>query len=174
MEKYDEIIEAYILKQGVKSGLTDSQQASPASVRESRPRDSKEEKERKQGCMERRICFVCGSPGHRAKTCGRDRKEKCKSCKTPGHGEKAWVKPTGATPKACSVESKHAEQEYERKEELPRRNLQQQHFQQQHQQQQASEHQLQLHHDNQLALEYDQPGRANAIRGSAPTPPILL
>ena len=48
---------------------------------------------------------------------------------------------------------------------MPRRS------QQQHHQKQLHQHQLQ---DNQLALEYDEPGRANAISGSAPTPSILL
>ena len=158
LAKYDALIEAYIHKQGVRTGLGESQAsttASAAAVRERRPRESKEERERKRECYERKICYVCGVTGHMAKTCRTDRKCKCSKCNTVGHKEKACVRPSSnnSSSKARSVEgaSRQAEQSGENLQQLS---------------QQAA----------QLALEYEEeePSRLNAVYGSAPTPPMLL
>ena len=77
LAKYDALIEAYIHKQGVRTGLGESQAsttASAAAVREHRPRETKEENERKRKCYERKNCYICGITGHMAKTCRTDRK----------------------------------------------------------------------------------------------------
>ena len=112
LTKYDALIEAYIHKQGVRTGLGESQTnttATAAAVRERRPRETKEEKERKRECYERKICYICGITGHMAKTCRTDRKCKSSMCNTVGHKKKACVRPGS---KARSVEgtSKQAEQ----------------------------------------------------------------
>ena len=155
LAKYDALIEAYIHKQGVRTGPA-STTASDAAVPERRPRESKEEKERKRECYERKICYVCGVTGHMAKTCRTDRKCKCSKCNTVGHKEKACVRPSSnnsSSSKARSVEgaSRQTEQSGENLQQLS---------------QQAA----------QLALEYEEeePSRLNAVYGSAPTPPMLL
>ena len=105
LKKYEALIDAYVQKLGMKAGLADSSSpAAAAAVRENR-KDSKAERERKKGCYERKICYICGSPGHMAKTCRTDRKCKCNKCSSIGHMEKACVKPTGGA-KARSVENK--------------------------------------------------------------------
>ena len=161
LKKYEELIDAYVQKLGMGAGLSDSSAlAAAAAVRENK-RDSKAERERKKGCYERKICYICGSPGHMAKTCRTDKKCKCNKCNNTGHMEKACVKPTGGA-KARSVESKeeHATaRETEEQQERPERELEK------------------------LALEYDQeqPRRLLVVRSSActargnkPTPPIQL
>ena len=160
MQKYETLIDAYIQKQGMRAGLSDSSAAAAAAAVRENKHDSKEERERKKGCYEEKICYVCGSPGHMAKTCRTDKKCKCSKCNGTGHMEKACVKPIGK-PKACSVENKDervrdtGEAELER----PERQMEQ------------------------LALEYDQeqPRRllvvrstARTARGRIPTPPIEL
>ena len=158
--KYEALIDAYVQKLGMKAGLADSSSpAAAAAVRENR-KDSKAERERKKGCYERKICYVCGSPGHMAKTCRTDRKCKCSKCNGTGHTEKACVKPTGGA-KARSVENKEERTQKESEEQINRPERE----------------------TEQLALEYDQeqPRRllvvrcsARTARGSMPTPPIQL
>ena len=153
-------IDAYVQKLGMKAGLADSSSpAAAAAVRENR-KDSKAEKERKKGCYERKICYICGSPGHMAKTCRTDRKCKCNKCSSTGHMEKSCVKPTGGA-KARSVENKDERAT----------------------QKESDEQREREREFEQLALEYDQeqPRRllavrssARAARGSMPTPPIQL
>ena len=103
----------------MKAGLADSSSpAAAAAVRENR-KDSKAERERKKGCYERKICYVCGSSGHMAKTCRTDRKCKCSKCNGTGHTEKACVKPTGGA-KARSVENKEERTQKESEEQTSR------------------------------------------------------
>ena len=102
LKKYEALIDAYVQKLGMRAGLADSSApAAAAAVREHK-KDSKAEHERKKGCYERKICYICGSPGHMAKTCRTDKKCKCSKCSNTGHTEKACVKPTGGS-KARSV-----------------------------------------------------------------------
>ena len=105
VKKYETLIDAYVQKLGMRVGLSDSSTpAAAVAVRENK-RDSKEEKERKKGCYQRKICYICGSLGHMAKMCWTDKKCKCNKCSNVGLMEKACVKPTGGA-KAHSVESK--------------------------------------------------------------------
>ena len=145
----------------MRAGLADSSApAAAAAVRENK-RDSKAERERKKGCYERKICYICGSPGHMAKTCRTDKKCKCNKCSNTGHMEKACVKPTGVA-KARSVESKE--------EQAPARTADEQ--------QERPEREFE-----QLALEYDQEqprqhlvvrSSARTAKGSRPTTPVQL
>ena len=84
LEKYDEIIEAYVLKQGVKSGLTDGQQATAASVRESQPRDSKEEKERNQGVWREEFALYVAVQAIVRKHAGEIERRSVNPAKRPG------------------------------------------------------------------------------------------
>jgi len=149
---YDALIEAYIKKQGVRSGLPGAPQQAvqAAAVKEKRPRESKEERSRMRECYERKICYVCGNTGHMAKSCRADKRQKCSKCKNIGHNEKACVKPAKARAVEAAATAGPREDEDEEVKSISR---------------QAA----------QLALEYEEePARLLAARGSRPTPPILL